>query len=57
MGNYHAEEGFRELSHARTVFKRRTWFPTHLFHPPFGGRLQSLALAFYLGKPDADVKS
>jgi len=39
------------------VFKRRTWFPTHLFHPPFGGRLQSLALAFYLGKPDADVKS
>jgi len=57
MGNYHAEEGFRELSHARTVFKRRTWFPTHLFHPPYGGRLQSLALRLYLGRADSNVKS
>ncbi|OLF53208.1 coniferyl aldehyde dehydrogenase [Pseudomonas chlororaphis] len=57
MGNYHAEEGFRELSHGRTVFKRRTWFPTHLFHPPYGGRLQSLALRLYLGRADSNVKS
>ena len=56
MGNYHGEEGFRELSHARTVFKRRTWFPTHLFHPPYGGRLQGLALRFYLGRADSSVK-
>ncbi|MFK0090725.1 coniferyl aldehyde dehydrogenase [Pseudomonas sp. NPDC090755] len=55
MGNYHGEEGFRELSHARTVFKRRTWFPTHLFHPPFGGRLQKLTLKLYLGSADSTV--
>jgi coniferyl-aldehyde dehydrogenase len=34
IGNYHGEEGFRELSHARTVFQRRRWFPTQLFHRP-----------------------
>jgi coniferyl-aldehyde dehydrogenase len=56
MGNYHGEEGFRELSHARTVFKRRTWFPTQLFHPPYGGRLQSLALRLYLGRADSNLK-
>ncbi|MNZ49496.1 Coniferyl aldehyde dehydrogenase [compost metagenome] len=56
MGNYHGEEGFRELSHARTLFKRRTWFPTHLFHPPYGGRLQGLALTLYLGRADSNLK-
>ncbi|EHP44483.1 Coniferyl aldehyde dehydrogenase(CALDH), partial [Cupriavidus basilensis OR16] len=32
MGNYHGEEGFRELSHARTVFKRHRFFPIGLFY-------------------------
>ena len=52
MGNYHGEEGFRELSHARTVFHRRRWFPTQLFHPPYGSWVQKLALRFFLGKAD-----
>ncbi|MCY1277083.1 Aldehyde dehydrogenase [compost metagenome] len=56
MGNYHGEEGFRELSHARTVFKRRTWFPTQLFHPPYGRWPQNLALKLYLGSADPNVK-
>ncbi|MBM7060553.1 coniferyl aldehyde dehydrogenase [Pseudomonas sp. UL073] len=56
MGNYHGEEGFRELSHARTVFQRRTWFPTQLFHPPYGRWPQNLALKLYLGSADPKVK-
>jgi coniferyl-aldehyde dehydrogenase len=52
IGNYHGEEGFRELSHARTVFQRRRWFPTQLFHPPYGNLVQRLALKFFLGKGD-----
>jgi coniferyl-aldehyde dehydrogenase len=52
MGNYHGEEGFRELSHARTVFERRRWFPTQLFHPPYGNAVQRLALRVFLGKAD-----
>ncbi|MNO83891.1 Coniferyl aldehyde dehydrogenase [compost metagenome] len=56
MGNYHGEEGFRELSHARTVFRRRTCFPTQLFHPPYGTWPQSLVLKLYLGSADPKVK-
>ncbi|MBN8509886.1 MAG: coniferyl aldehyde dehydrogenase [Burkholderiales bacterium] len=53
MGNYHGEEGFRELSHAKTVFRRHRWFPTQLFYPPYGTRLQQLALRFFLKEGDA----
>ena len=52
IGNYHGEEGFRELSHARTVFQRRRGFPTQLFHPPYGNFVQRLALKFFLGEAD-----
>ena len=31
MGTYHADEGFRELSHAKSVFKRNRYFPMELF--------------------------
>ncbi|MFJ4293941.1 coniferyl aldehyde dehydrogenase [Cupriavidus sp. NPDC089707] len=51
MGNYHGAEGFRELSHAKAVFSERRWFPIALFHPPYGGRIQRLALRMFLGKP------
>ncbi|MBC6982591.1 coniferyl aldehyde dehydrogenase [Caulobacter sp. 17J80-11] len=37
MGNYHGAEGFRELSHARSVYDQHRLFPIELFHPPFGG--------------------
>jgi len=52
MGNYHGEEGFRELSHAKTVFKRQRFFPIGLFYPPYGSLVQRLALKFFLGNPD-----
>jgi coniferyl-aldehyde dehydrogenase len=55
IGNYHGEEGFRELSHARTVFERRRWFPTQLFHPPYGSFVQRLAMKFFLGEADPSL--
>ena len=56
IGNYHGEEGFRELSYARTVFQRRRWFPTQLFHPPYGSFVQKLALKFFLGHGDPELR-
>ncbi len=53
MGSYHGAEGFRELSHAKAVFKRHRFFPVGLFYPPYGNLVQRLALWFYLGKPRA----
>lgn len=55
MGTYHGEEGFRELSHARTVFKRRRFFPIDLFYPPYGNFVQHLSLALFTGKGDPNV--
>ena len=52
MGSYHGEEGFRELSHARTVFKRHRFFPTGLFHPPYGNFVQRLVMKLWLGAGD-----
>lgn len=50
MGSYHGEEGFRELSHAKAVFKRHRWFPVQLFYPPYGNWVQRMAMRMYLGK-------
>jgi len=55
MGNYHGEEGFRELSHARTVFKRHRWFPIDLFYPPYGNIVQTLALKLFIGSADPNL--
>ncbi|WP_431273436.1 coniferyl aldehyde dehydrogenase [Variovorax ureilyticus] len=52
MGTYHGVEGFRELSHARTVFQRQRFFPIDLFYPPYGGFVQRLVLQFYLRSAD-----
>jgi len=49
MGTYHGEEGFRELSHAKGVFKRHRWFPVGLFYPPYGNLVQRLAMKFFIG--------
>lgn len=57
MGSYHGVEGFRELSHARTVFKRHRFFPTRLFHPPYGTAVQQLVLRLFLGKADPAVQA
>jgi coniferyl-aldehyde dehydrogenase len=57
MGTYHGEEGFRELSHAKTVFKRHRLFPIELFYPPYGRLVQRLALKYFLGPADATLHS
>lgn len=56
MGTYHGAEGFRELSHAKTVFKRHRFFPIDLFYPPYGNFVQRLALKFFLGTGDASLQ-
>lgn len=56
MGTYHGEEGFRELSHAKTVFARHRFFPTQLFYPPYGTWVQKLALRFFLKQGDPKIK-
>jgi coniferyl-aldehyde dehydrogenase len=49
MGTYHGEEGFRTLSHGKSVLKEHRFFPVKLFHPPYGNLVQRLVLRFYLG--------
>ncbi|CAE6909693.1 coniferyl aldehyde dehydrogenase [Vibrio sp. B1FLJ16] len=56
IGNYHGEEGFRELSHARSVLKVQDWFPTKLLSPPYGNMVQKLLLRLFVGKPDPKLK-
>lgn len=56
MGSYHGVEGFRELSHAKTVFKRHRFFPIDLFYPPYGNIAQRLSLRVFLGKADPTLK-
>ncbi|MCE2030184.1 coniferyl aldehyde dehydrogenase [Sessilibacter corallicola] len=55
-GSYHGIEGFRELSHGKTVFKKHRFFPMELFHPPYGKKIQQLTLRFFLGQADSEVK-
>lgn len=55
MGTYHGVEGFRELSHAKTVFKRHRFFPIDLFYPPYGKLAQRLTLQLFLGKGDPSL--
>jgi coniferyl-aldehyde dehydrogenase len=52
MGSYHGEEGFRALSHARSVFREQRFFPVRLFHPPYGGLAQRLVLKLYLRRSE-----
>jgi coniferyl-aldehyde dehydrogenase len=57
MGTYHGDEGFRELSHAKSVFKRNRFFPMSLFYPPYGNLVQRLVMKFYLGDPDPSLSA
>jgi coniferyl-aldehyde dehydrogenase len=50
MGSYHGEEGFRELSHGKSVMRKHRWFPVALFYPPYGNLVQRLSMWFYLGR-------
>jgi coniferyl-aldehyde dehydrogenase len=51
MGTYHGVEGFRTLSHAKSVFRKHRWFPVGLFYPPYGNFVQRLVVRWYLGRP------
>lgn len=55
MGTYHGEEGFRELSHPKTVFKRHRFFPIGLFYPPYGNLVQRLVMKLWLGHGDPSL--
>jgi hypothetical protein len=56
MGIYHGVEGFRELSHARSVFKRHRVVPIRLFYPSYGNLLQRLALKWFIGQADSSAR-
>lgn len=49
MGCYHGEEGFRDFSHFKPVFRQRRFSPVRWLYPPFG-RLASRVLRI---PPDA----
>jgi len=49
MGSWRGPEGFRALSHGKSVLTMNRWFPVHLFYPPYGTALQRLILRVFLG--------
>ncbi len=51
MGSWRGPEGFRALSHGKSVLTMNKWFPVHLFYPPYGTALQRLILRVFLGRP------
>lgn len=55
MGSWRGPEGFRALSHAKSVFTEHGLFPVKLFHPPYGNLVQRLSLRFLLGKTDPSL--
>ncbi len=55
MGSWRGPEGFRALSHAKSVFTMHRWFPVHLFRPPYGTRIQRLISKIFLGRPDPSL--
>lgn len=50
IGSWRGPEGFRALSHAKSVFTVRRWFPIGLFRPPYGNLVQRLSLRIFLGR-------
>ena len=57
MGSWRGPEGFRALSHGKSVLGMRRWFPVHLFHPPYGTRIQRLISRILLGYSDPSLQS
>ncbi|WP_117234692.1 coniferyl aldehyde dehydrogenase [Vibrio maerlii] len=43
-GHYHGEEGFKSLSHAKTVLTRGKYNFTKLMHPPYNGFIKRMVL-------------
>jgi choline dehydrogenase-like flavoprotein len=55
MGSWRGPEGFRALSHGKSVFTVRRWFPVRLFHPPYGALIQRLVSKVFLGRADPSL--
>jgi coniferyl-aldehyde dehydrogenase len=55
IGSWRGPEGFRSLSHAKAVLRVHRLFPIHLFHPPYGTRIQRLLSRIFLGVGDPSV--
>ncbi len=52
IGSWRGPEGFRALSHSKSVLTMNRWFPVHLFRPPYGTRIQRLVSKVFLGNAD-----
>jgi coniferyl-aldehyde dehydrogenase len=52
IGSWRGPEGFRALSHSKSVLTMNRWFPIHLFRPPYGTRIQRLVSKVFLGNAD-----
>ena len=50
------KKGFRELSHAKTVFARHRFFPTQLFLSPYGTWVLKTGFKFLLEKRRSNLK-
>ena len=57
IGSWRGPEGFRSLSHGKSVLTMRSWFPIHLFHPPYGTWIQRLISKIFLGDADPTLPS
>ncbi|SOE62353.1 coniferyl-aldehyde dehydrogenase [Burkholderia sp. D7] len=55
MGSWRGPEGFRTLSHGKSVLVMNRWFPIHLFRPPYGTRIQRLISKIFLGHSDPSL--
>jgi len=55
MGSWRGPEGFRALSHGKSVLAVNLWFPIHLFRPPYGTRIQRLISRIFLGHSDPSL--
>jgi coniferyl-aldehyde dehydrogenase len=57
IGSWRGPEGFRALSHGKSVLTMRSWFPIRLFHPPYGTWVQRLVSRIFLGDGDPALPS
>lgn len=48
MGHYHGKEGFLTFSHAKTVLKSGKFNAGSMIHPPYGTKIQSLLMQFFM---------
>jgi coniferyl-aldehyde dehydrogenase len=57
IGSWRGPEGFRALSHGKSVFTKRPWFPIGLFRPPYGNPIQRLSIKIFLGDADPSLRN